>query len=226
MEIQMIIHILENNKIIFNLLKSCPYEILRQWKTTEYESGATIFCQGEKEHHFNLIASGTVDISVTGENGKSYSQATYHTGDMIGELEIFNDVPYLSTVKAITDVTIISLPREYFLQWLQVDIEFNQRFMRQVVHLFYSIVKKEGDNTLYSLRSRVCAYLKDAGNTGKKRAEGIEVYVNKQELSQLFAVTQRSINRILSELKDKGIISLNKQRVIIKDYEKLAAYLK
>ncbi|PTQ55834.1 MAG: hypothetical protein BSOLF_1414 [Candidatus Carbobacillus altaicus] len=45
--------------------------------------------------------------------------------------------------------------------------------------------------------------------------------MDKQKLSQQLAVTPRSINRVLQELKQKGILELDSHTLRVKDIEKL-----
>ncbi|MEH6942325.1 Crp/Fnr family transcriptional regulator [Bacillus sp. JJ722] len=221
MSIQQVIYYMEENKIIYNLLKHCPYEILKQWTIEKFESGSTIYSQGEMYNHFSLIVEGAANIYVVAENGKKYVQSTYYSGDMIGEIEIFKQVPYMSSVEAQTDVTIITLHRDSFLTWLQLDQNFNQYFIRKSIELSYIITKKDEDYKLYSLHSLICKHLLEKAPTGKKQTKGIAITIDKHQLSERLAVTQRSINRVLSSLKEKQIIDLKNQIIIIQDIARL-----
>jgi CRP-like cAMP-binding protein len=40
-------------------------------------------------------------------------------------------------------------------------------------------------------------------------------------LSEYMAVTQRSVNRILKQLKDSGIIEITKSHILIRNYQML-----
>lgn len=72
-------------------------------------------------------------------------------------------------------------------------------------------------HTLYTLKQRICQYLVgNAGTDGKLR-----FVVSSEILSQKMAVTQRSVNRILKQLKEQGLIELNKGNIAIKDYDAL-----
>jgi CRP-like cAMP-binding protein len=219
--IQNIIEIMESNKAIYELLKHCPYEILRQWKLSRYPAGHTMFQQGEVHDHFYLIVEGMVDINIMAENGKKYSQAIYQAGDMIGELEIFEQRPFVCNVEAQTDVKLIGLPRDYFFQWLELDRHFHLFITRKLSNLFYQLSKKAGEDNLYSLYHRVCRYLLQCLEQGKTNRLGTEINVDKHLLSQQFAVTPRSINRILQDLKEKEIIEINSQTLIIRDHHRL-----
>ncbi|UHA72480.1 Crp/Fnr family transcriptional regulator [Paenibacillus sp. 481] len=211
------INYMEQHDKIYTMMKQCPYEILREWKLTKFEAGTVMFSQGDVQDNFYILVEGVADISVIGENGKKYVQSTYHKGDMIGELEIVDRLPFISNVEAVTDVKLMGLKREHFLKWLQLDRNFNEYFIRSILKLQYDILKKEGDNNLYPLHDRVCSYLLRCVPHGQKRADGIVIQIDKQQLSRQFAVTPRSINRILSELKKQRIIDLNKHEIMILD---------
>ncbi|WP_232699494.1 Crp/Fnr family transcriptional regulator [Brevibacillus daliensis] len=221
MEIQKVIAHMESKKEIYQILKHCPYEILRQWKLVDFKKGAIMFSQDERYDYFSLLVEGTAEINIMGENGKKYTQAIYQVGDMIGEIEIYDLIPFVSTVEAIQDVTLIALQRDYFLTWLQMDHNFNQYFIRKALHHNYVNSKREGVNNLYSLNHRLCHYLLECVQNGSKHGDGIVVNVNKLELSQHFAVTQRSINRILSHLREKKILDVEKNRLMILDVTQL-----
>ncbi|WP_042349304.1 Crp/Fnr family transcriptional regulator [Bacillus massiliigorillae] len=221
MSIQQVITYMEENKTLYNLLKHCPYEILKQWTVEQFESGSTFYTQGEVYNHFSLIVDGVANIYAVAENGKKYVQSTYYTGDMIGEIEIFNQVPYMSSVEAQTDITIITLQRDAFLSWLQLDQNFNQHFIRKSIELSYIITKKDEDYKLYSLHDLICKHLLEKIPTGKKQANGIAITIDKHQLSERLAVTQRSINRVLSTLKEKQIIDFKNQIIIVLDTKRL-----
>ena len=86
---------------------------------------------------------------------------------------------------------------------------------------FYRLSQKAGEDTLHSLKQRVCKYLINSGNGKTKCENQVIVNIEKEQLSEKFAVTQRSINRILQYLKEKDIIDVNSTYIIIKDIDEL-----
>jgi CRP-like cAMP-binding protein len=56
---------------------------------------------------------------------------------------------------------------------------------------------------------------------GKRNEYGIEISVQKEQLSSQFVVTGRSINRILKYLKEKGVIEVKSKSIVVKDIEGL-----
>jgi CRP-like cAMP-binding protein len=80
-----------------------------------------------------------------------------------------------------------------------------------------------GTNSLYTLKSRVCRFQLDhtEARSGGRTENQAVVSVSSEMLSEYMAVTQRSVNRILKQLKDSGIIEIAKSHILIRDYQKL-----
>lgn len=223
MKLYDLIDMIEANPAIYGILKTCPYYILKQWEVCHFSKGSSLGCQGHVNDSFGLIVNGLVDIYVMGDNGKRYSQAVYTTGNYIGELEIFERRPFTCSVEALTDVTLLRLKRSAFLEWLDLDKNAGGFLLRTLCSQFYHLSQKAGQDTLYSLRQRLCRYLLEAKAEGLEKSEGIEIHLNKEALGEQLAVTGRSINRMLQYLAIKGVIVVNGSRVILKDLTSLAA---
>lgn len=221
MSIHDVINIIENDVQIFNILKYCPYEILKQWEIKDYPEGEIICRQGEVYGYFYIVVSGLVDIYIMAENGRKYSQAVYQKGNYIGELEIFEEKPYSCYVQALTNARLLQLKREFFLRWVEMDENVNSYLMKTLCRQFYELSQKAGEDTLYSLKQRVCNFLIKSGSNDKRSRKDIIINLKKEHLSEKFAVTQRSINRVLQSLKEKNIIDIGNACIIIKDMDEL-----
>lgn len=224
--------ILEKDPVIFNIMRQCPYEILRKIAIREFKTGEFTLDQGEIYDSMYIVLEGELGIYVESEHGKKYYLNTYRKGNYIGELEMFGNYPYISSVEAKTDVKLMVIGRQEFIQWVQMDRNLNDYFVRTLCNNSYALCRNMGTNTLYTLKSRVCRFLIDHVDnrardhayeyTGDKDSpEGRRIFVNSEMLSEYMAVTQRSVNRILKQLKDSQIIEITKSYIIIKNYPKL-----
>jgi CRP-like cAMP-binding protein len=226
MNIHKIISIVESSPKLREIFRFCPYEILNKFEVKSFKSGQIIFEQGEVYDCFCLITKGLADIYITIENGKRYSQAIYSEADFIGELELFEVRPFVCSVAALTDMELLVLDRKSFLLWVELDKNFNHYLMRLMSKQFYKLSKKAGDDNLYSLKYRVCDYLISCVDDQERKSEKIILNIMKNQLSERFAVTERSINRVLKSLKEKQIIEINSRNIIVKDIQKLKKELK
>ena len=74
------------------------------------QAGTEIITQGEAGDRFHLIVSGAVEVTVGGRFVRSEGP-----GEFFGEIALVRDIPRTATVRATTDVELLSLAREPFL---------------------------------------------------------------------------------------------------------------
>ena len=157
--LEKLVKLLEKDREIFQMLRQCPYEILRRFEVKDYEADQFVLNQGEIHNRFYIIASGYVDIYVESAHGKRYLLCTYMKGDYIGELEIFKQTGYISRIQSRGKVRILELDRTFFLQWIRTDKNFNEYMIRTLCDNSYRMCLNMGENTLYTLKQRICQYL-------------------------------------------------------------------
>lgn len=210
--------ILEEDKVLYGIMKQCPYELLRRMKVEQYPAGRFRLAQGEAYSSIYLVVEGELDIYVESENGKKYYLNTYRKGNYIGELEMFGPKPYISSVEAITEVTMIVIDRKDFLYWLQTDRNMNDYFIESMCENSYDLCVNMGNNTLYTLKQRICQFLLSGAQN--------KINIRSESLSERMAVTQRSVNRILQQLKEAGYIEIGRNVITVINYDGLKEEMK
>ncbi|QIQ20378.1 Crp/Fnr family transcriptional regulator [Zophobihabitans entericus] len=208
---------LESESELFELVKRCPLEVMQHWKVNYFSKGTVIFEQNKIYDEFNIVIDGKINVYVQSADDRKYLQAQYQTGDIIGELEIFERKPYVSTVEAADDLTLLNISREHFLRWIELDSHFNRQLLLKFSQQYYQLAKKAAEDSLYSLQQRVCQYLLQEMKLSKQST----IFVNKKNLSDQYAVTIRSINRVLQQLKESGAIGINGDKVTIINQHRL-----
>lgn len=209
--------LLEKDQEIFSILKQCPYEILRKIRVAHYGGQEFVLDQGGIYNVFYIIVDGKVDIFVSSEYGKKYFLTSYGKGQYLGEMELFRQMPYISSVEAKDAVTLLEIDREVFLQWIKIDHHFSEYIIRTLCDSSYTMCKNMGENALYSLKQRICQVFID----NAYRSRELRIPVHTETMGEQLAVTQRSVNRIIKQLREKGIIEVDKRGVLIKDYQAL-----
>lgn len=217
-----VIKIIDSNPILYKIFKSCPYEILHYWDVKKYPAGATVCRQGEIIDCFNIIADGLIDVYFISEKGKRYNIASHKTGAIIGEIEFFEKKPFVCSVEAGTDLTLLEIKRDYFLKWVNEDRNISSYLIEVLSNKFYYYSLKVNTDILYPLKVRICSYLLSRCKQLSKNTTNIEIKLNKEKLSEELAVTPRSIHRILHNLQSKDIIEVKTDAIIVKNLEKLA----
>lgn len=209
-------NLLIKDYLIFNLILNSEEDILNKWEALEFKEGDVICKFNEVYEYFYVLVKGKINIYHTSEKGKTYSQSVYGEGSYFGELEIFNSLPYVCEIKAMTPVTLIRLEKRYFEKWIRKDNEVTLYILKSLCKTSYELSKKAIEDTLYSLKFRICDYLINAYEKRKKK-EFKKFYISKDHLSEQFVVTRRSINRILKDIHDKGYIYVDRDKIEILD---------
>ena len=79
-----------------------------------FEAGATFLEEGKPGEAAYLIAKGKVEVRKGVRSKSPQVLATLKTGDVFGEMAMFDDHPHMASVVAIDDTEVISISREEF----------------------------------------------------------------------------------------------------------------
>ena len=219
--ISRLITLIESNPDIYEYFKNCPYQILKCWTVVNYKQKQKIIRQGDLCNSFYIIQNGLVDVTTTSEDGRQYSHAIYRTGNYLGELEIFDRMAYCCSAIALTEVCAMRISRADFLRWLEIDRNISSVLMRNVCSKFYTLSEKAASDTFYSLKYRLCEFLLECVGQRDYMDKSYRLMVNKEALSSYLAVTSRSVNRVIRELREMEILESEKGFIVIKDRELL-----
>jgi CRP-like cAMP-binding protein len=219
--INSLISIIESNPYVYEYLKNCPYQILKCWSIVSFRKKQKIIIQGEVCNGFFIMESGLVDVNTVSEDGRQYSHAIYKEGNYLGELEIFDQMEYCCSATALTEVRLLQISRPDFLRWMEIDRNIENVLLRNVCSKFYTLSVKAAADTFYSLKYRLCEFLLQCAKQHAYMDNEQRLMINKEALSSYLAVTNRSVNRIAKELKEKGIVEIENGFLVIKNMDQL-----
>ncbi len=89
-----------------------------QLKKTRFTANAVIFEEGERGNAAYIIRSGKVEIRKGVHGSNPQRLAELGKGDVLGELALFDNRPRMASAIALTDVEVIEMPTEEFLERL------------------------------------------------------------------------------------------------------------
>lgn len=206
--------IIDNDAFIYRIMKRCPYEVLKHIAIRRIPAGRVVLRRGETCDRFYIILSGRLAIYAMSDNGKEFTLTTYQRGMYLGELEILQSKPCVSSVQTVTAVSLLEVARADYLLWLETDQNFSRYILQTLCETMYALSETTTRNSLYTLKRRVYAYLADhAAETNGRRG----VPISAKALADLMGVTTRSVNRVLKELKDREVIEPQGRQILIHD---------
>lgn len=175
-----------------------------------------VFWEGDNPDYFYIVVEGRVKVIKHSSSGKEFIIAFFGPGEMFGEVAVFENKPYPASTQVVTDTKILGIKKGDFLAFLST---------RPQVAL--SIIDVLGGR-LRDAQGR----LKDlAGERAEQRLArtllmlssklGSTLPFTRQEIADMAGTTTETAIRITSQLKDRGIISSVRGKVIILDETKL-----
>ncbi|MDK2815156.1 MAG: family transcriptional regulator, cyclic receptor protein [Thermoanaerobacter sp.] len=222
----------------FDYLKKVPYfneledksleEIHKILIIKSFKKGSIIFMEGEKGEAIYFVRSGKVKISKTSSTGKEYIIKIMEKGDIFAESVLFVGGEYPATAEAIEDSEVIVLKNQdienLILKNSEIALSIIKLMAKRLKNVAVIIENLALRDSIGRTASVLLTFAKERGINTK---EGIllDLNLNRQDLANIVGTSRENVTRILSQLDKDGVIRLDRQRILIKDIEKLKEML-
>lgn len=155
--------------------------------------------QRRNVHSVFIIKSGIAKCYLTEDTGKDFIQGFFGEGQIFGELELLNINLSFCAIEAITEMVVFKIPSSRFYDLL----ENNNKFNRQVLKLLASKIR------FSSLRHSYQQSHPSINNYLRLREMFPELTekISKRDIANYLGITERSLNRTLNALKEKGLVT-------------------
>ncbi len=178
----------------------------------DFRRGETICKQGALNAYIMLLSSGLAKAYIEGYQEKGLNFKIIQPFDFIGLSALKDTDCYRFSVSAITPCTVYLVDKEEFLS-IAIDnsrmnsylIEFFCRFTGQIFNRLHCVANKQAPGRV----SDVLLYL--ANEVFKKNT--IPNVISRKDIAELAGMSTESAVRILSELKNDGIIRTTKDGI-------------
>lgn len=176
--------------------------------------GTHLFKEGESADAAYLVEEGHIDL-YRGKNGRRRVVARVGPGSVIGDIAMFAGTPYISSAKAVGQVTAFRFYRDRLLprlaehpaiclRWLVAGLRQLEETQRRVIHLMHKTVK-----------AQVADLLSEEADTNS------EVRLSQSAIATLLGASRQSVNEALGELRSSGAIETGYRVVKVIDLNAL-----
>jgi CRP-like cAMP-binding protein len=191
--------------------------VLSRCHRQRFPKGAYICHQGDPGDSLHLIALGTVAVRVTGPSGDVLTLDVMRPGNSFGEQALINDGAVRSaTVVALEHVEALRLTRDEFNSLWEDHPGASLMIAKMLEARLRSTSQALLDALHLPARTRVMrrlAYLADiyAGHASQS------IPLTQDDVASMAGTTRQTVNRILNEARNDGLIDLNRGRIVIMD---------
>lgn len=206
------------NTRLMELLQHCPYGLLRKMDLVEFSKAGEFYLEQEEKHeHVYILVAGEIEIYFKSSHGSkvifdSYDQA----GDLIGEQEAVLDQAYSASVTNRTSCLLIKMSNQNFLEWLKSDFYFAQLFIKNQCEQVHHLARETSRYTLVTAREQVAYTLIKLDQKNHQ--------ISKSMVQHSIPITNRHVNRILSEFVKEGWITVVSGSIHLQNKDALRAF--
>jgi CRP/FNR family transcriptional regulator, global nitrogen regulator len=184
------------------------------------ERGKTIFFPGDPAERFYFLIKGAVKLSRVYETGEEITVALLRENSVFGVLSLLTESPSDRFYHAVafTSVELLSMPMVQVGKALQKDPEMAMLLLSglssrilQTEMMIETLSHRDMSSRLKSFILTLCL------DFGVQRGNGIQIDLQlpHQGIAEAIGSTRVTVTRLLGELRDQGIISIEKKKITV-----------
>ena len=176
-----------------------------------------------------LIATGSVQVYMTGIDGRETILSFLERGDFFGEMSLIDGEPRSASVRTVTDATLLVIHRESFLSLLRKSPEIAMALMSELCKRLRKANKQIGSLSTMSVSGRVAGTLLNL-----MQERGVRIHTDngnmvtvihnrptQQQLADMSGTTRETVSRICSLLVRANAIAMTGKDIVIFDEDAL-----
>ena len=191
-----------------------------------YNRDETVVLEGDDSMQaLYLIATGSVQVYMTGIDGRETILSFLERGDFFGEMSLIDGEPRSASVRTVTDAKLLVIHRESFLSLLRKTPEIAMALMGELCKRLRKANRQIGSLSTMSVSGRVAGTLlnlmeergvrihTDNGNM----VTVIHTRPTQQQLADMSGTTRETVSRICSLLVKTNAIAMTGKDIVIFD---------
>ena len=187
--------------------------------------GDVLFQRGDPSNGFFVVVHGKVKLALTSPQGIEKVVELFGPGQSFGEAVMFMDKPYPVYAQALTDTLALHISKNVVVGGIDSDPAFCRKMLAGLSIRLHRLIQNVESISLRSSAQRVIDYLlRDLEEIKEGQDLHINLPANKNVIASNLNITPETFSRILHNLSEAGLITVEGKAVCIRDIAGLRAY--
>lgn len=190
----------------------------------EFKKNTVLFTEGDQGEEFFLVQTGAVKIYRI-DNAKEIILSLFREGDFFGEMALIqHGMKRSATVETLEDCSMYTLTRSDFQQFMEQSPKLCLRLLEVTMERLRQANEQIYDLTFLDVRSRTVKTihrLSEQYGTAKPAGMLINIKLTHQQLANMVGTVRESVTKVLQDLQEDGIITIDKKYILVKAPEEL-----
>ena len=201
--------------------------LVRVLRVRRFRRGETIFHQGDPGDALFVVDRGSVKVVLPSDEGAEPAiVAILGPGEFFGELAILDGAPHSATIVAVEPTETLVLHRDAFLSLIDSDAGLRRALLASLATEIRRLTGHVEDLHFLDLPGRLASRILRLAESSSATAEGGTVRIawpyTQSELAGMIGGSRQSVNRLLADLTDQGLVRLEREQLVVLDAERLA----
>lgn len=194
---------------------------------TNWPKKSVVYEYGDQTDRLYFVKAGSVKVSKYSAEGKEMIMSIYKTGEIFGLDSIFSeDNKRSEVVEFIEDGLTCSLSINDVKSLLTTNLEFNKSIFKLIGERSEKIQKRLESLFFQTSPDRIKGFIKDyALEYGKKLIYSNEIEaklsLTHEDIAKLTGTTRQTTTTVFNQLEKEGIIVYDRNRILVKDINRL-----
>jgi CRP-like cAMP-binding protein len=194
-------------------------------RSRRFRRGEVIFHLGDPGDALFVIVSGEVKISLPSETGDEAILATLRPGDVFGELALLDGAPRSASATALGPTETVVLPRDRFRELIATEAGVRDALLASIAGELRRLTTHVEELHFLDITGRLAARLVRLANEGGKAVDGggirLQTNLTQADLAAMVGCTRQSVNKLLGQFTDDGMLRLDREGIVVIDLDKL-----
>ena len=176
----------------------------------DYQKIQPVFSQGDRADAVFFIQRGKVKVTVLSRQGKQAVIALLGPGDFFGEGCLAGQPLRMATAIAMTESSIVRLPKQAMIRALHRDEVFSELFTTYLLARNIRMEEDLVDQLFNSSEKRLARILLLLANFGKEgRPEPVVPKISQETLAEMVGTTRSRISHFMNKFRKLGFVEYN-----------------
>lgn len=198
--------------------------IARGTREVNARRGDILFHKGDACSGFHLVVYGQIKLAFTSSQGSEKVVDLMGQGQTFGEAVMFMEKPYMVYAQALVDSQLLHISKSVILKELENDPKLGRKMIAGLSIRLHHLVTDVESYSLHSGRQRIIGYLLRDNLDDDAKSLTVTLPTHKGVIASRLNLTQEHFSRILHELTEKGLITVQGRKIGIPDVDRLRNY--
>jgi CRP-like cAMP-binding protein len=193
-------------------------------RTVHASRGETLFHKGDNPEGFHLVVYGQVKLAFISPQGADKVVEIIGPGMSFGEAVMFLDSPHVVYAQTLADSLLLHVSKSVVFDEIERNPKFARKMLGGLSRRLHGIISDVEAYCMHSGAQRVIGYLlRDAEQAEGSPQVDVMLPTNKGVIASRLNLTPQHFSRILHELTEAGLVSVEGRTIHITDVDRLRA---